>query len=487
MYFFFNWTGVSSSQYFNISTTKRFLHTSKHNNSSDSNKNNQDNNSSTSIGVPYLDSLHEPVGHPPAEGGRRSEHILALYKDRNVPAIPFDKNLILASCLNFTNKIFKDKFLNEWGTKAGIYLIDLRAPAAEGWPEPSYKHDPKVVLRPNLSMVGYRNSKKIFNMHINTQLIRLYTSKVVQCEASIQNVIINPGFLTGFVDGEGSFLITIRSNKKLKVGWNVELRFQIGLHKKDKDLLYPTRGCLGVGKVYKDRAHLKFSILSIKDLQVVIEHFDKYPLITRSRACAGSPSAEGGRGQKLADYILFKQAYNIILNKEHLTFKGLNQLVSIKGCQNMGLSPILQFAFSDSINTKRPLVSKDAQNMPNPHWLAGFTNGEGCFLIIRKSSTIKLGTRIVLRFQLTQHSRDVKLLQSFEEYFKCGKYYPVSQKEAGHFVVKKLSDIVACAEKIIPFFRQYELIGQKRQDFLAFCRAAELIKTKKHLTSFARL
>jgi uncharacterized membrane protein len=67
-------------------------------------------------------------------------------------------------------------------------------------------------------MVGYRNSKKIFNMHINTQLIRLYTSKVVQCEASIQNVIINPGFLTGFVDGEGSFLITIRSNKKLKVG-----------------------------------------------------------------------------------------------------------------------------------------------------------------------------------------------------------------------------------------------------------------------------
>jgi LAGLIDADG endonuclease len=84
---------------------------------------------------------------------------------------------------------------------------------------------------------------------------------------------------------------------------------------------------------------------------VVIEHFDKYPLIT----------------QKLADYILFKQAYNIILNKEHLTFKGLNQLVSIKGSQNKGLSPILQFAFSDSINTKRPLVSKNAQNMPNPH------------------------------------------------------------------------------------------------------------------------
>jgi len=41
------------SQYFNISTTKRFLHTS--NNSSNSNKNNQDNNSSTYIGASYLD------------------------------------------------------------------------------------------------------------------------------------------------------------------------------------------------------------------------------------------------------------------------------------------------------------------------------------------------------------------------------------------------------------------------------------------------
>ena len=84
-----------------------------------------------------------------------------------------------------------------------------------------------------------------------------------------------------------------------------------------------------------------------------------------------------------------------------------------------------------------------------------------------KSSTVKLGTRVKLRFQLTQHSRDVKLLQSFEEYFKCGKYYPVSQKEAGHFVVEKITDI---QERIIPFFRQYELIGEKRQDFLAFCR-----------------
>ena len=68
---------------------------------------------------------------------------------------------------------------------------------------------------------------------------------------------------------------------------------------------------------------------------------------------------------------------------------------------------------------------------------------------------------------------------SFVEYFECGKYYSVNQKEAGHFVVNKLSDI---SEKILPFFNKYEIIGEKRHDFIAFCRAAELIKAKKHLT-----
>ena len=64
-------------------------------------------------------------------------------------------------------------------------------------------------------------------------------------------------------------------------------------------------------------------------------------------------------------------------------------------------------------------------------------------------------------------------MQSFVEYFECGKYYSVNQKEAGHYIVYKFSDIY---EKILPFFNKYEIIGEKRYDFRAFCRAAELIK-----------
>jgi len=35
---------------------------------------------------------------------------------------------------------------------------------------------------------------------------------------------------------------------------------------------------------------------------------------------------------------------------------------------------------------------------------------------------------------------------------------------------------------IIPFFKNYPLIGIKAQDFLYFCQIAELMKTGAHLT-----
>ena len=36
--------------------------------------------------------------------------------------------------------------------------------------------------------------------------------------------------------------------------------------------------------------------------------------------------------------------------------------------------------------------------------------------------------------------------------------------------------------KIIPFFKKYQIHGVKAKDFSDFCRAASLMKDKKHLT-----
>jgi hypothetical protein len=94
-----------------------------------------------------------------------------------------------------------------------------------------------------------------------------------------------------------------------------------------------------------------FRITSIKNLQAIIGHFDKYPLVT----------------QKLADYNLFKLAYNIMINKEHLTQEGLFKLVAIKGSLNLGLAPELQSAFSGITNADKPLVTGSAQEVYDPN------------------------------------------------------------------------------------------------------------------------
>jgi hypothetical protein len=97
---------------------------------------------------------------------------------------------------------------------------------------------------------------------------------------------------------------------------------------------------------------------------------------------------------------------------------------------------------------------------------------------VRKSSAYLSGVQIRLRFQLGQHSRDVKLLSSLQKYLGCGSVYKSEGMDI--LLVTRFSDVY---EKIIPFFSEYQVYGVKREDFADFCKVAELIKTKAHLTA----
>jgi len=70
-------------------------------------------------------------------------------------------------------------------------------------------------------------------------------------------------------------------------------------------------------------------------------------------------------------------------------------------------------------------------------------------------------------------------MKSFMEYFGCGKYYG-TKGVVGNFVVTRLSDIL---DKIIPFYQKYPVVGVKYLDFADFCKAAEIMKVKGHLTN----
>lgn len=96
------------------------------------------------------------------------------------------------------------------------------------------------------------------------------------------NLELNPLYVTGFSDGEACFHLAIAKNTKYKIGYYVNPGFSIALHKKDEELLRKIQAFfrgIGVLKVKKDL--VQFRVFSIKDLDIIIKHFNLYPLITK--------------------------------------------------------------------------------------------------------------------------------------------------------------------------------------------------------------
>jgi len=116
----------------------------------------------------------------------------------------------------------------------------------------------------------------------------------------------------------------------------------------------------------------------------------------------------------------------------------------------------------------------------DPNWLIGFIEAEGSFPILIGNSKTKVGKHVQLVFKITQHIRDRELLTSFIEFLGCGRYRVRESGLSGDFFVVGYSDI---AEKIIPLLNNYQFYGVKNKKYLNFCKAAELIKKKAHLTA----
>ena len=272
---------------------------------------------------------------------------------------------------------------------------------------------------------------------------------------------INPNFLTGFADAESSFVLSITKSNNVKSGWVIKPRFQISLHKKDLFILEAIKSYLGVGEIYKQGvASIQYRVFSINDLKVVLDHFDQFPLISK----------------KLGDYFLFKQAYLLLVNKEHLTHSGLRQIISIKASINNGLSEELKEAFPGI----KPVSTVKRENIfiYNPQWLAGFTSGEGSFGVKVRNSIGNSQAVIELIFQINQHVRDEQLIACIAEYLGCGKIY----KHSKNAVVFRVSKRCNLTEIIIPFFTKNPILGIKALDFKDFCLIAELANNKAHYT-----
>ena len=78
---------------------------------------------------------------------------------------------------------------------------------------------------------------------------------------------LNPWFVTGLADSEGTFTVMIDKNQKRTLGWRVQAKFQIGLHERDLALLLQVQEFFGgKGSISKTENMIYYSVSSVKDL-----------------------------------------------------------------------------------------------------------------------------------------------------------------------------------------------------------------------------
>lgn len=117
-------------------------------------------------------------------------------------------------------------------------------------------------------------------------------------------------------------------------------------------LLRKIRSYFGVGIISERQSLNKvvYGVQSYRDLaSVIIPHFDCYPLIT----------------QKKADYLLFKQAIDLLNLQAHCNLEGFLNILSIKASINSGLSDMLKTQFLTVLPVPRPVVID--QEIPDPN------------------------------------------------------------------------------------------------------------------------
>lgn len=228
-------------------------------------------------------------------------------------------------------------------------------------------------------------------------------------------------FLTwfiGFSEGEGSFVVNNRG----------DLAFIITQSTSDVRILYFIKDILGFGKVISQSAKTsRYVTQSKKEIEVIIEIFNGNVVLPT-------------RQEKLEKFI---SAFNIWASKGTVR---LEAIFSIKSCIKLSL---------------------------NNSWLAGFTDGEGCF-------TCSLGEKkgFSFNYSVAQKGKEnIAVLERLSVLFNAGIV-------SNHFVKNvyeyRIAGVKACPN-IFPYFDEFSLLSKKSISYTLWKQIYTDLLEKKHL------
>ncbi len=130
-----------------------------------------------------------------------------------------------------------------------------------------------------------------------------------------------PSYISGYVDGEGCFTVSISPRKTLRVGWEVRPSLSVSQNGDRSEVLIDIQRHFGCGTLRPDRSDqtLKWEVRSPPVLlAVVVPHFRRYPL----------------QSGKRRDFELFAEICERMARGEHREPEGLREIVRMAGAMN---------------------------------------------------------------------------------------------------------------------------------------------------------
>jgi len=128
-------------------------------------------------------------------------------------------------------------------------------------------------------------------------------------------------YLTGFADGEGSFMIVVRKRLDYKIKWKISLAFNVS--QKESYILSQFKKHLKCGSLRKRKDGVYY--YEVNNLNAIHENiipfFKKYSFLSQN---------------KKYQFSLFIKAAKLIKDNKHLTKDGFKEIITIRDKMNRG-------------------------------------------------------------------------------------------------------------------------------------------------------
>ncbi len=140
-------------------------------------------------------------------------------------------------------------------------------------------------------------------------------------------------FIAGFVEGEGSFNVSLRRKADYKVSWQVVMSFNVS--QKDPTILKLIQKRLdcGIIKVRKRDGLFSFDTTNPADIiHKVIPFFERYPVLSVS---------------KVKNFLIFCQIARLMENGDHRKSDGLRKILELRETINEGKGRKRKYSITD--------------------------------------------------------------------------------------------------------------------------------------------